>query len=151
MSDDFATSKCPSSGLDLWLRVVIGGDFGHFLHFWFFVRRPVRRPVWQPVQLSAKSHKCKHHRSLPPIFMAHRLSFTSYRSNKLENAALVGLGCALDLHMTFLPDRYVLCGNQHSVSYGGPRHSSGAVVGWRAGSLYDRHAMRHRGSGQCHI
>ena len=33
---------------DICLGLAKPGDSGHFLHFWLFVRRPVRRPVQQP-------------------------------------------------------------------------------------------------------
>ena len=51
------------------LYLVIQGDFVHFLHFWLFVHRPVRRPVWQPGHLSTKRQKCKHQPVLPSILV----------------------------------------------------------------------------------
>ena len=52
-----------------YIYLVIWGDFVHFLHFWLFVRAPVRRPDWQPGHLSTKSQKCKHCPVLPTVDM----------------------------------------------------------------------------------
>ena len=52
-----------------WLYLVIWVYFVYFLHFWPFVRAPVRRSVWQPGHLSTKSQKWKHQPVLPSVVM----------------------------------------------------------------------------------